>query len=108
MQRLTPLFILIGLLAWASWGIAGEDFVLDIPQHAIRLQRPVEVESADMFLDGGTIAVVLKDAAGQNFSFCLDGRMRATPWWQAVLKMSPAPRAIYVLARHPSESTAVQ
>ena len=41
----------------------------------LSLEPPVAVEIADIYSDGGTLAVTFRDAAGKKLSFCKDGRM---------------------------------
>ena len=37
---------------------------------------PIEITRAEIFRDGGTVGIALKDAAGAEVEFCLDGSIR--------------------------------
>ena len=37
---------------------------------------PIKITRAEIFRDGGTVGIALKDAAGAEVEFCLDGSMR--------------------------------
>lgn len=37
---------------------------------------PIEITRIDIFRDGGTLGIALKDAAGAEVEFCLDGSIR--------------------------------
>ena len=62
-----------------------------------KLVKPIEIDSADMYRDGGTIYVVLKDTNGKTFPFCLDGRMQALRIFE-----KPRPYHIFIRVMHPS------
>ncbi|MCK5123275.1 MAG: hypothetical protein KAQ87_03975 [Candidatus Pacebacteria bacterium] len=40
------------------------------------ISLPIEIEKVLFYSDGGTTGVIVKDANGKDFFFCLDGRMR--------------------------------
>lgn len=44
----------------------------------IKLYAPINVKSADMFEDGGTIEIDIEDSRGQALPFDLDGRLATT------------------------------
>ena len=43
---------------------------------------PIEITRADIFRDGGTVGMALKDAVGAEMELCLDGSIRRSTRWQ--------------------------
>ena len=72
----------------------------------IKLDSPVEVESAEMFKDGGTISVTLKDRHEKTFLFCLDGRLKTRTFWDDLMGKKIVGRHIYIGALYPTEPDA--
>ena len=62
----------------------------------VKLIKPIEIVHADMFRDGGTMEVTLKDKDGRTFTFCLDGRMQSLGLWK-----KPRPYYIFIGVSHP-------
>lgn len=106
MMKKYLILIMAAFLCFTAAATA-EDILLELPGGTVQLVKPISVEKADYYLDGGTIGVELKDAAGKQFQFCLDGRMRAVPWWAALLHLPPEPYSMYVNAMHPSVQNSV-
>lgn len=74
--------------------------LIEIPVRAeeIKLIKPIDIVHAEIFRDGGTISVSLKDAQGTIFSFCLDGRLQ-----EVGLGQEPKPLAVFVNATYPND-----
>ncbi len=64
----------------------------------ITLNAPYDIEQTMMYKDGGTIAIVIKDANGISLPLCYDQR----------IKIPEADRFVYVGATYPDESSAVK
>ena len=43
---------------------------------------PIEITRTDVFRDGGTVGIALKDAVGAEAELCLDGSIRRNTRWQ--------------------------
>ena len=80
-----------------NYVFAGDEAVeIGLKEGSIKLYPPFEVTSAGLYKDGGTIAIVVEDARGVSFPFCLDGR----------IKVPQDQRHIYVGATYPSYTKA--
>ena len=65
------------------------------------ISLPIEIEKMLFYSDGGTTGVIIKDANGKDFFFCLDGRMR-----EMEMEKEPEPYHIYFKATHPTDANA--
>jgi len=62
---------------YCVWGKQGEAVKIELPTRIVELYAPFAIENCDMYSDGGTIFITIKDSKGTIFSFCHDGRMRS-------------------------------
>lgn len=74
-----------------------EGTVKSLEATAASLRAPVTVVGTEVYRDGGTTAVLLKDAAGKHFLFCLE-MVITDPAAGEIL-----PGSVFVGVRHPSE-----
>ena len=90
------IIMLIAVLLLAQVASAADYAEIPLATGAVKLLKPIEIKHADMFSDGGTISVILKDKNGKEFPFCLDGRMQELELWQR-----PKPYHMFVNATYP-------
>ncbi|MDP8267054.1 MAG: hypothetical protein P9M07_08995 [Candidatus Aceula meridiana] len=55
--------------------LAQSEVIISCDDRSIVLALPIEVVQAELYEDGGTIGITVKDAENQEFSFCLDQRV---------------------------------
>ena len=78
-----------------------EEIVLEVPSGRVTLHPPVAIEDVSAYLDGGTVAVRLKDRDGVILELCLDGRLRPQ-------REARKPYHLFLGGRHPTDPRARQ
>jgi hypothetical protein len=91
--RLTAVAMLLGVGLMNLSSVAADQL------ESVTLHPPVIVQDAIAFLDGGTIAIRLKDGKGVTLDFCLDGRLRLTTDAQK-------PYHLFLGGQHPTDPRA--
>ncbi len=99
---ITAIVVIIALFAFffLTNKIDKEGFVEGEITEIFKATLPIQHIESNVFEDGGTAFVVLKDASGKEFVFCLDGRIETT--WDGQL------RYFYIGAIHPEEEGALR
>ncbi len=87
------LFILLASVLFLSCKASGVKETVSI--NSLQITTPLTLKEVLKMKDGGTVGVKMSDSNGNNFSFCIDGRVEVKP-----------PRKIFFGAIHPSEEGA--
>lgn len=90
-------------------GYADQNDAVEITLHnkTVKLYNPIEIKVADMYSDGGTIAIILEDIHRTEFSFCLDARMEILKLNDILAGRRPKfYKHIYLNAKYPTDARA--